>query len=1198
MSCRPSTNGGVTSNGQESSVFRVHISNIPLDLDDHGFHTALSEFGRVRTNLFAPKANAKSKNGWVTFYSYDDAEKAVRALNAPDHPLEMRCEFKDQSNRGSVNPPIDLSRPIIDPRYKDSILDQNDRKPIEMGVAKCTPTFDSDLHLYNPYEPPNPFYETNLMYTRGITHITRDGRRHISCGRGYTYYELPEPHYNIEEGLRNVYEKRERGLYEYASEELDDDIGPCKYCSNPTQFMCQKCSVTYYCGRACQKKDWDRHRSECVSLPPLAKKIANLSLKENGHNAAQPSSQGNDADKGPLRRPRTVPPSPPQQQKSGQQTPPNDRPKDYRPPLQTSQQQAPPEQRSPPRSVRGNANQRENGFQQSDNHASLRQQTPAAAGNFKAEATSFPAKPPQQQNQNQARPQQNQSVPQQHQARPQQNQLSSQQRKSTNEDDFAFKSNDFLPKNRFVEVMVTHVETNKECFVTKTDDVSAMALLVDKLGKFANSRKLVPPEQDVRCIIKQDQEWLRAKILHLDNVLSTVFNFDFGTVVKMKVDGVVPIDGFEEVPYYARKIFIAEGNDPGLRDIQPDDFLSVKALNVRPNGTIEVHAKVIRKAEPEIPPEVSAPKPNGIPAQPTPSAQDIAFKKLSNIPNVLDTLKIGTQGFLMLFSPKVDVEFNVTLVPQPLLELYTSLLEPLMKQSSELLAKNPNFIPKVGDLVSGLTKPDEWFRGLILSVTPSPRMIAIDEARICTPLKCVPLMKNYVDAPALGLSFQFAHNTQLPKDGCECLQFEVIEVLEPSKGVVRVSFDDESGFKGEGLLKKWQPMREQTRVQWATVKSGHPVVITHYSNQSSLYVRSKEPTDDERNNRLDQDVAKYALDPKPLDSAPVVGQMVLTKFELDGNFYRALVKKIEAPKVMIMYVDYGNDDETTIDKLLDLPDQLKMRPSCVARIKLMNVDSDIPLTEDAANYFLELIGNNALLKCTFEGDPIKDGVILKTQRNECVNEVVTKFLKPTWEKEKPKVEEQKIYTIFDLPAIKLGDAGDEIEAIALYYYKETNNAILGPNDVIAAQALQNQLGGNIKKYVETVTDHYIPREDELCIAKYQDEFYRALCIDPSASPTESRVYFIDYGNTEVVNHKDIRMFTEDFASLGSYGTVCNLSPMVPNPIPEKVVERIHDLMQEVLMEPIKVKIIKVDQDDTLLIDIPHIHAKLSEEKLI
>ena len=70
-------------------------------------------------------------------------------------------------------------------------------------------------------------------------------------------------------------------------------------------------------------------------------------------------------------------------------------------------------------------------------------------------------------------------------------------------------------------------------------------------------------------------------------------------------------------------------------------------------------------------------------------------------------------------------------------------------------------------------------------------------------------------------------------------------------------------------------------------------------------------------------------------------------------------------------------------------------------VKLKNVDSNLPLTEEATSYVQELIGGPMPLICTFNGDPFEDGVELKTLRKENVNERLNLLLKPTWEKDNP-----------------------------------------------------------------------------------------------------------------------------------------------------------------------------------------------------
>lgn len=38
--------------------------------------------------------------------------------------------------------------------------------------------------------------------------VTKDGRRHVKLGRGYTLYEIPEPNPKVEEYVMNVFKKR------------------------------------------------------------------------------------------------------------------------------------------------------------------------------------------------------------------------------------------------------------------------------------------------------------------------------------------------------------------------------------------------------------------------------------------------------------------------------------------------------------------------------------------------------------------------------------------------------------------------------------------------------------------------------------------------------------------------------------------------------------------------------------------------------------------------------------------------------------------------------------------------------------------------------------------------------------------------------------------------------------------------------
>lgn len=72
-----------------------------------------------------------------------------------------------------------------------------------------------------------------------------------------------------------------------------------------------------------------------------------------------------------------------------------------------------------------------------------------------------------------------------------------------------------------------------------------------------------------------------------------------------------------------------------------------------------------------------------------------------------------------------------------------------------------------------------------------------------------------------------------------------------------------------------------------------------------------------------------------LDQLPAKNEMVACKFVGDGNYYRAKVLDVVQDTVKVVYVDYGNLDCATKDRLKPLPEFLKkvrfnrMSISCV-----------------------------------------------------------------------------------------------------------------------------------------------------------------------------------------------------------------------------------------------------------------------------
>ena len=59
-----------------------------------------------------------------------------------------------------------------------------------------------------------------------------------------------------------------------------------------------------------------------------------------------------------------------------------------------------------------------------------------------------------------------------------------------------------------------------------------------------------------------------------------------------------------------------------------------------------------------------------------------------------------------------------------------------------------------------------------------------------------------------------------------------------------------------------------------------------------------------------------------------------------------------------------------------------------------------------------------------------------------------------------------MYTLRDLPPLKLGDVGDDVEAVTIAHMMEAENSIcLGLNDAVVVEAIQVTMAENVRYYL-------------------------------------------------------------------------------------------------------------------------------------
>lgn len=156
------------------------------------------------------------------------------------------------------------------------------------------------------------------------------------------------------------------------------------------------------------------------------------------------------------------------------------------------------------------------------------------------------------------------------------------------------------------------------------------------------------------------------------------------------------------------------------------------------------------------------------------------------------------------------------------------------------------------------------------------------------------------------------------------------------------------------------------------------------------------------------------------------------------------------------------------------------------------------------------------------------------------------------------------------------------------------------------------------------TEYYIPRALELCLALYDGAWYRAACFNPKESHTTSQIYFIDYGNIESVEHKNIRLMPKDFivpaalanmctvvskyqncwqvkrydnSRVQTYLLVIDLAPIDSNGTYSKAVQKkIDELVQP--NSTIKIKIVECCENGDYKVELPEVHDALIKNDLV
>ncbi|XP_018312143.1 uncharacterized protein vret isoform X2 [Mycetomoellerius zeteki] len=1209
--------------------YTIYVTNLPIELNEDGIRDIFSQYGKIK-EMFHPR---NATWAYVTYGTYREAELAMRELHEK-RPLCLKVALaKERATREEIY----FEKPkVIDTADSPPSI-HNDVKYQNMGRGQSTPVFRKHVmpHLTIPcnfanygslsslpscsqthgiYEFEDPYMNTNKLWTRGVITVTPNGKRHVSLGRGYTLYEYPEPHPKVEECISNIYEQRNNGLYEYSKDKFKNEVQNCSVCSTKTTKHCEKCH-TYYCSKACQLEDWPQHQAECV--PALVEEINDMSLQINQDANQIKKTTTSNVDKTTksgnvkLRRPNTCNVmqiensnntienihehendieatrksinniqdrhiSASQRVNNINESQTNESKMADQPVINTTNTK----EFSQQHRLRGYNNTNESIDQSKKNNEcsstssfigrnqhSRNYQNDSKKTNFKERYENDSDRtynndrdPPPQRNSFQ-----NDKGSANYNDRENTNRQGSISSNTSVNNDLAFYKDTQLSKTKFITVEVIIPLDNNEYWIYKLEDTNARTDLMMKLQDIARKSRYVQPIIGKVYGVLYETVWQRAMVISLNPI--KVHFIDFGNYEILKNNNELKdIGDLIKFPKFARKIRLTQGISDKHRNLQQGEKISVRLLSINSEKTIIVE---VEEEESTIKNLSSCTESvsNGTKKKLLPQKNVmVSSNKSTNvstiqIPSVLDALADLTQnsselqinGYIQFFESTQKNVYGATLLPQVFSDELRMVFEHIQDECSKIQIP-ADYKPKAEELICG-NWDGFWYRGYI-STNPDS-IFAIDETRILQVNEIIPCPKKYLNICAFGVICEITDSTVKLEMNNNYEFTSIINENSNGQKSLEIKIKVNSKLELKAVVRTWKPTNSSN----FELKNGSKICLTSYRNHYYMFARSLEEADVEYYNNIMQSVAQYAQTAPYLTESPPDKEVVIAPFEGDGNSYRA------------------------------------MQRSCAIKVILKDVPRDVPMNQEVDMYLRYLSGTEVPLICTFEGLS-KDGVRLTiADKGECVNDKINQLLIPGWKKE----NDNTCYMFSDLKVASLGHVGDTVDALVVYAVKDDiMSYMIGPCDVELMTHILEVMPEMLKEYCEKM-EYYIPRTEELCLALYDGMWYRALCLNPRESYRTAQIFFIDYGNVESVEHKDIRLMPKDFILPKAFANMCklvNLAPINSNgQYSEAVQKKLKELIEE--NSPIKIKIVEYSEEDgSYKIEVPEVRAILIKHGLV
>ena len=325
------------------------------------------------------------------------------------------------------------------------------------------------------------------------------------------------------------------------------------------------------------------------------------------------------------------------------------------------------------------------------------------------------------------------------------------------------------------------------------------------------------------------------------------------------------------------------------------------------------------------------------------------------------------------------------------------------------------------------------------------------------------------------------------------------------------------------------------------------LLVTEVYNPSEFYIQtaaSSEPLDElftSLNNHFSTNKCECLSQP------PSVGSLVCAKFSADGAWYRSEVMEISGNSCRVKFIDYGNTDVVSLSEMAECPPDFVSLPVLSCRCSLGGVappPGDITWSDDATQLLKEKSANRVLQGSIEDGAVYPPLIQLKDDTGADLASMliargVAVALTPPIHEPLPPPQ-----------LISMSELGKPVLPDNSNYFSVLVTDVSSPEDFsiqkvdVETISRLEEMQTSLQRYFQEHRPSLLslpPSPGSLVCALYSENqaWHRAEVLETKDSC--SKVRFIDFGNTEVVQVEKLSACPVEFTKHPPFASRCTLS---------------------------------------------------------